>query len=79
MEAEGELVRHLVVASGSTRLAVVEAIRTQPDIQLRLAETAVPFALTALFQHFTLHAAVFVLGGRGGHGGTVARRPVQGK
>lgn len=68
-----ELVGGFVIAGLPARFAVHEAIVADADIELGLAEAAELIALALVFRHFALRAAVFAVGGSGGHRNKVAR------
>ena len=72
------LVGNSVAARLSARRAIVKAIAAQANVNLRLAGTAILFAIALLFNHFALHAAILVFG-RGGHMRTLARVHEAGK
>jgi hypothetical protein len=67
------LIRHFVVARRAAGIAVEKTVYTQADIDLRLAEDAVFFALAACFALFALHADNAAGSGFGGHGFSVER------
>jgi hypothetical protein len=62
----------LVITGIATGAAVKQAIAAQPDIELRLAEAAIPVAVAAVLRGFAVQAPKFGFGGR--HGKTVARQ-----
>ncbi len=66
------LIRGLVIAGGAAGFAVHEAVLTNADFEYGLAETTVLIALALVFGHFALGAAVFGVGGPGGHDSNVS-------
>jgi hypothetical protein len=66
------LVRHSVPARLPARRAVVKPIAAQANVNLRLARTAILFAVALVFRHVALHTVIFGFG-RGGHERTLAR------
>jgi len=64
-----------VVACGATRLAVHEAVSTEPDVDHGLAEAAILFAHAICFGLFALGAAKFGGTGCGAHGVNLAPEP----
>ena len=61
------LARDAIVASFPARRAVIEPVLAEADVNLTLAQAAILVALTLVFGHLALHAAVFGLGRGGSH------------
>lgn len=68
------LTRGLVVAGCAAGFAVQQAVRAQANVNYGLAETAILFALTAVFWLFALGALAFGRTGSGAHEINVTRR-----
>jgi hypothetical protein len=67
------LFRRLVVAGFPAGFAIHQAIGAYADIDNRLAQTAILFALATILGLFTLRATVFCGAGSGTHGANVSR------
>jgi len=67
------LAADLIVAGFAARIAVVQAVFAEANINLRLAGAAILFAFAAFFGHFALHADVFFASSRVSHGSNLAQ------